>query len=83
MRLDQTLVLIAGGGPKQVLSRVDAVEIDEQGNLTNWTELSPLPEPRYAHAAFAHDGYIYVSGGFVRYGSNETSRQVFRLPFNK
>ncbi len=77
--LDRTLVVIAGGGAKRVLSSVEAGEVDVDGNIANWTELSPLPEPRYAHAAFAHEGDIYVSGGFVRYGSNETSRKVFRL----
>ena len=77
--LDRTLVVIAGGGAKRVLSSVEAGEVDGDGNIANWMELSPLPEPRYAHTAFAHDGDIYVSGGFVRYGSNETSRKVFRL----
>ena len=81
--LDRTLVVIAGGGVNGVLATVNAAEVDSQGNLTEWTELSPLPEARYAHAAFAHDGYIYVSGGFLRYGANDTSRQVFRLPFQK
>ena len=81
--VDRTLVVIAGGGANGALARVEAAEVDLQRNLTEWTELSPLPEPRYAHAAFAHDGYIYVSGGFLRYGSNETSRQVFRLPVRK
>ena len=80
--LDRTLVVIAGGGAKRVLSSVEAGEVDGDGNIANWTELSPLPEPRYAHAVFAHDGDIYVSGGFVRYGSNETSRKVFRLSSN-
>ncbi|MGF1537696.1 MAG: Kelch repeat-containing protein [Elainellaceae cyanobacterium] len=81
VRVNQTLVAIAGGGTDGVLSRVDAATIDPQGNL-EWKALSPLPEPRYAHAAFAHEGFIYVSGGFLRYGSNETSRKVFRLPFS-
>ena len=77
--VDRTLVVIAGGGKNKVLSRVDAIEIDPQGNLTEWTELAPLPAARYAHAAFAHGGHIYVSGGYVRYGSTETSRKIFRL----
>lgn len=78
--VDRTLVVIAGGGANGALSIVEAAEIDPQGNLSAWTELPPLPEARYAHAAFAHDGYIYVSGGFLRYGSNDTSSQVFGLP---
>ena len=81
--LDRTLVVIAGGGVNGALSTVEAAEVDPQGKLTEWTELAPLPEPRYAHAAFAHDGYIYVSGGFLRYGSNDTSPQIFRLPLHK
>ena len=79
--VDRTLVVIAGGGAKGALSTVEAAEVDAQGNLSPWTELAPLPETLYAHAAFARNGYIYVSGGFLRYGSNDTSRQVFRLPF--
>ncbi|MDJ0708350.1 MAG: 4-oxalocrotonate tautomerase [Leptolyngbyaceae cyanobacterium MO_188.B28] len=81
--VDRTLVVIAGGGANGALAMVEAAEVDPEGNLIAWMKLPPLPEPRYAHAAFAHDGYIYVSGGFLRYGSNETSRQVYRLPFGK
>ncbi|MEL7316596.1 MAG: 4-oxalocrotonate tautomerase [Cyanobacteria bacterium J06559_3] len=77
--VDRTLVVIAGGGDQQVLTSVEAADIDEQGNLTSWQALPPLPEPGYAHAAFTHEGDIYVSGGFVRYGSNETSPDIFRL----
>ncbi|MEM9006440.1 MAG: 4-oxalocrotonate tautomerase [Cyanobacteria bacterium P01_F01_bin.86] len=77
--VDRTLVVIAGGGPKEVLTTVEAADVDEQGNLTAWRTLTPLPETRYAHAAFTHQGDIYVSGGFLRYGSNETSQDIFRL----
>jgi hypothetical protein len=77
--VDRTIVVIGGGAARTVLDQVEAVSVDAQGNLGAWVELPPLPEPRYAHAAFAEDGQIYVSGGFLRYGSNETSRQVFRL----
>ncbi|MEO1350640.1 MAG: 4-oxalocrotonate tautomerase [Cyanobacteria bacterium J06635_15] len=79
--LDRTLVVIAGGGTDGVISTVEAATVDLNGNLEPWTALAPLPEARYAHAAFARDGYIYVSGGFLRYGSNDTSRDIFRLPF--
>lgn len=78
-QIENTLVAIAGGGSDGVLDRVDAIAVDPQGNIPGQRELAPLPEARYAHAAFAHDGYIYVSGGYLRYGSNETSRKVFRL----
>ena len=79
--VDRTLVVIAGGGANGVLATVETAEVDSQGNLTAWRALTPLPQALYAHAAFARDGYIYVSGGFLRYGSNDTSRKVFRLPF--
>ncbi len=79
--VDRTLVAIAGGA-KQVLTTVEAAEIDDQGNLGDWAELPPLPEARYAHAAFVYDDHIYVSGGFIKYGSNETSTQIFRLPLS-
>ncbi|MEM9219405.1 MAG: 4-oxalocrotonate tautomerase [Cyanobacteria bacterium P01_F01_bin.150] len=78
--VDRTLVAIAGGSSKGVLSTVDAATVDSEGNLGDWEQLPPLPETRYAHAAFVHDGYIYVSGGFIKYGSNETSTKIFRLP---
>lgn len=79
--VDRTLVVIAGGGADGALATVEAAAVDPQGNLASWTELPPLPETLYAHAAFAHDGDIYVSGGFLRYGSNDTSRKIFKLPF--
>lgn len=79
VKIDKMLVVIAGGGATGVLSTVEAAEVDAQGNLTPWQELSPLPETLYAHAAFAHNDNIYVSGGFLRYGSNDTSRKIFRL----
>ncbi|WP_017327677.1 hypothetical protein [Synechococcus sp. PCC 7336] len=81
--LDRTLVLIGGGGANGALSTVEAAEVDPQGNLSAWRELAPLPEARFAHAAFARDGYIYVSGGFLRFGDNATSRKVFRLTWHE
>ncbi|NEQ55161.1 MAG: 4-oxalocrotonate tautomerase [Leptolyngbya sp. SIO3F4] len=80
--VDRTLVAIAGGAARQVLSTVEAATVDTQGNLGDWASLPPLPESSYAHAAFVHDGHIYVSGGFIKYGSNETSTKVFRLPWS-
>jgi hypothetical protein len=77
---DRTLVVIGGGGAKSVLATVAAASLDQNGRLTAWTELPSLPEARYAHAATTHNGYIYVSGGFRRYGSNETSPAIWRLP---
>lgn len=81
--VDRTLVVIGGGGARGVLSSVTAADIDDQGNLSPWRELPPLPETLYAHAAFVEDGYIYVSGGFLRYGSNDTSRRILRLPISE
>ncbi|MEM8638146.1 MAG: 4-oxalocrotonate tautomerase [Cyanobacteria bacterium P01_G01_bin.54] len=78
VRVDDQLVVIAGGA-KQVLATVEAAALEEDGSLGDWQALPPLPAARYAHAAFVHDGSIYVSGGFVRYGSGETSDKVFRL----
>ncbi|MEO1593497.1 MAG: 4-oxalocrotonate tautomerase [Cyanobacteria bacterium J06632_22] len=77
--VDRTVVVIAGGGEQQVMASVQAADVDEQGNMAAWQDLPPLPSPRYAHAAFTYNGDIYVSGGFVRYGSNETSADIFRL----
>ena len=80
--VDRGLVAIAGGAANKVLSTVEAAAVDAQGNLGDWTELPALPESRYAHAAFVHDDHIYVSGGFIKYGSNETSTEIFRLPWS-
>lgn len=80
--VNRTVVVIAGGGDRQVLTSVQAADIDAQGNLMAWRELPALPSPRYAHAAFTYNGDIFVSGGFVRYGSNETSPDIFRLPLS-
>ncbi|MEM9483325.1 MAG: 4-oxalocrotonate tautomerase [Cyanobacteria bacterium P01_F01_bin.116] len=81
--VDRTLIAIAGGGARQVLSTVEAAEVDAEGNLGSWQQLPPLPEARYAHAAFVHADHIYVSGGFIKYGSNETSTKIFRLSWSK
>lgn len=80
--VDRTLVAISGGAANQVLSTVEAATVDSQGTLSDWTPLPPLPASRYAHAALVHGGHIYVSGGFIKYGSNETSTQIFRLPWS-
>ncbi|MGD1952799.1 MAG: Kelch repeat-containing protein [Leptolyngbyaceae cyanobacterium] len=77
--VDRTLVAIAGGAANQVLSTVESAEVDATGNVGPWTELPALPETRYAHAAFVHDNNIYVSGGFIKYGSTETSTKIFKL----
>ena len=79
--VDRTLVAIAGGAANEVLAMVEAAEVDATGNIGPWTELPPLPDTRYAHAAFVHDDHIYVSGGFIKYGSTETSTKIFRLAF--
>lgn len=79
--IDRTLVVIAGGGARGVLASVEAATVDEQGQLSAWTSLPPLPQTLYAHAAFAQDGYVYVSGGFLRYGSTDTTRDIVRLRF--
>lgn len=81
--IDRTLVVIAGGGAKGALATVTAASVEDDGTLSAWTELPPLPETRYAHAAFVEGKNIYVSGGFLRYGSNETSRKIFRLPLGE
>lgn len=81
--VDGSLVAIAGGAANQVLSTVEAAALDPEGNLGDWMPLPPLPESRYAHAAFVHGGHIYVSGGFIKYGSTETSTQILRLPWSE
>ena len=79
VRLENTLVTIGGGTKQSPLATVAATTVTPEGTLTPWIALEPLPQMRYAHAALAHEGHILVSGGFLRYGSNETSRQIFGL----
>ncbi|NEO87172.1 MAG: 4-oxalocrotonate tautomerase [Spirulina sp. SIO3F2] len=80
--IDGRLILIAGGA-RRVLSRVEAATVEADGSLSDWQMLPPLPAARYAHAAFVHGGSVYVSGGFVKYGSGETSNKIFRLDLEK
>ncbi len=77
--LDRTLILVAGGSAQGSLTTIEATEVSPEGTLSEWISLPPLPEARYAQAALAVDDYLYVSGGFLRFGSNETSPTVFRL----
>jgi len=79
VQLGNALAIVGGGTKQEPLTTVTVTTLTPEGTLTPWVTLEPLPQQRYAHAALAHAGNIIVSGGFLRYGSNETSRQVFSL----
>lgn len=38
--------------------------------LQRWTELAPMPEPRYRHAAAMVNGRIYIMGGFSNWSNS-------------
>ena len=79
VRWGRALVLIGGRGASGALASVECAEVDARGQLSEWTELDSLPEARFAHAAFANDRGIYVSGGFLQVGDTATSQAIFRL----
>ena len=57
------LYVIGGrSGRDGIAARVSSVERYDPSTDT-WTEMSPMPTPRNAHAAVVHDGLIYVMGG--------------------
>lgn len=76
---DNALAIIGGGTAREPLATVTATTVAPTGGLAPWVFLQPLPQIRYAHAALVHEENILVSGGFLRYGSNETSQQIFGL----
>ncbi len=44
-----------------------------EGNLSPWTEIAPLPEPRRAASAVVVSGTVYVIGGFDGVGAPTTT----------
>lgn len=56
-------VYVAGGWNGSALSsQVRFAKVQADGTLSAWTELAPLPEAIYTHAAVSH-GTLYVLGG--------------------
>ncbi len=59
-------ILVTGGvdSDGEATDTVMAATLGEDGTLSGWTELDPLPAPRSHHASFAADGRLYLSFGF-------------------
>ena len=74
------LLTIGGGGARNVLDRVRVTSPQADNRLDAWVSQTPLPEPRFGHAALARDNYLYVSGGFFQYGSFETRPTLWIAP---
>lgn len=60
-------VLYVTGGLTTDGTATDSVfsaRVAEDGTISSWSQLSPLPAPRSHHASFVLDGHLYVSFGF-------------------
>jgi len=58
---------IYGFGGRNGFNALDTVHssvIGENGNLSAWRSETSLPNTLYRHAVTAHNGYVYVTGGF-------------------
>jgi hypothetical protein len=53
---------LTGAGTDNTPS-VERAEVSEDGTLSAWTEVTPLPGKRSHHAVVAHDGALWVTGG--------------------
>lgn len=58
------IFVIGGADSAGATSTVFRAGISRADQVSPWTTLAPLPEPRSHHSALVHDGAIYVVGGF-------------------
>lgn len=63
-QLDDSLVLVGGTNGQTAQNLVAVAKIQPDGTLSEWTRAAVTPEPRSHHFAFAHDGALYLAGGF-------------------
>lgn len=71
-----TAFAIAGQFPgRQNTADVLAARVEPDGNVGEWTAATPLPAPRFHHAALAAGPWVYVLGGLEAATSTNT---VFR-----
>ena len=62
------------------MTNVESAAIDGSGNIGSWTIETALPEGRYLHGGFAHNGFLYVSGGLA--SGPVTMDDVIRIAIN-
>lgn len=60
-----------GGGAQSSVYVGEAAEAT--GDIASWSPVSPLPEPRKAHAAAAANGYLYAFGGGDTLNTRQTT----------
>lgn len=52
------------GAPGEAEASVFRARFGDDGALTEWTTLDPLPEPRSHHSGHVQGGFLYLVGGF-------------------
>lgn len=80
-------VYLAGGLDKReetsfvpALRDVSRARVDEDGSLTDWTPMPPLPVGLATHASFFFGGYLYVAGGISGVDALKEEKRVWRAP---
>jgi len=58
------LYVIGGYQGSSPLADVQVAPINAGGAVGAWTPTTSFPSPRYSHSSVAHNGYLYVIGGF-------------------
>ncbi|MDX1973817.1 MAG: hypothetical protein SFY68_14895 [Candidatus Sumerlaeia bacterium] len=57
---------------------INKAQINEEGVITGWEESTPLPSTLHFHAAYHHNGSIFVAGGKRTEDNTSISNRVFR-----
>lgn len=76
--LGDKLVLVGGTDGRSAQAAVAMATVGADGNVGEWTRAANVPEPRSHHIAFAHEGQLYLAGGFrgMPVGNNITPLEV-------
>lgn len=61
---NEYIYVIGGADSAGATNTVFRARISRADQVSPWTTLAPLPEPRSHHSTLVHDGAIYVVGGF-------------------
>lgn len=74
-----THVFVTGGlgTPGEAEGSVFRARFADDGTLTEWTSLDPMPEPRSHHSSFVQDGFLHLVGGF---SGNPVGNRTTYLP---
>ena len=81
---NEEYIYAIGGISNQVtLNTVEVARINTGGELGEWQQTTPLPQPRYLHAAVIIGDFIYVVGGQVYNGlSHDITKTVLKARIN-